>query len=270
MKKALSLTIIVIFLLSVCGCGIEMDPGVEILWNEQFAVKELNGERYLDFHNDSYRVAANAISQSSGLKEGYKITFKSIKEMKECIEQGKFTEDDLLGMQTFAKASNGKVSVCNTNALYDLKLPADTSLKEISWKGANYTFLAEKGLVAIGVKMVSKEVRDNYIASWDVESNSNLKVVSKEVESDSTTTIVYDNLAFNYRSRIVLYTATVEGSVITYMEHYDYEKSKDLPWGISFWGENAGGYFYGTISGFEEIPSRDWLTSIAVVPYTEN
>ena len=270
MKKVLLFTMIVVLLLSLWGCAIEKDPGVEVYRNEQYAVKEYNGERYLDFYDDSYRVAAGAINQSGELKDGYTISFQSVKEMKDCIELGKFSEADLIAMQSFVKASNGKVAVCDTGELYDVKLPEDTELSRIGWFGAFYTFVAENGSAKIRIHLVSKEERDEYIEKKDVESNSNLKVISKEVNPFTGETVIeYDNLTFNYRSKIVQYTVTTDGNTITFLDKYDYEKSETLPWGISFWGENAGGYFYGTISGFEEMPSREWLASIAVVPYVE-
>ena len=268
MKKSLLFLITLILLVSLCGCANVKDPGVEIYRNEQFAVKEHNGEQYLDFHNDSYRIAADATSQNE-LISGHSISFSSVKEMKDCIELGKFTEEDLIAMQKYVKASNGKVAICNTKNLYDLKMPENTSLTKINWYGATYTFIAEKGPVKIKVQLVSKEHWDKYIASWDVENNSNLEIVSKEVDPNGATTIVYDNLSFNYRSKIVRYTATINGNTITYMENYDYERSETLPWGMTFWGESNGAYFYGTVSDFDETPSREWLTSFTVVPYVE-
>lgn len=260
---------VTVLLLSLLGCSTNADPGIEIYSNEQFSVKEHNGERYLDFHDDSYQIAADAIGHGEALEEGSVVTFKSVKEMKECIEQGKFSKEDLVLVQTYAKASNGKVAVCDTKNLYDVKLPEDTILRMIGWFGTNYTFVADTDSTTTRIHLVSKEERDKYIASKDVEANSNLEIVSKEVDLDGTTTIVYDNLTFNYRSRIVRYTVTVNGNAVTFLEKYDYGRSETIPWGISFWGEGNGAYFYGTISGFEEVPSREWLTSFAVVPYVE-
>ena len=222
----------------------------------------------MDFHDDTYRAVADAINQSGSLEQGYTISFQSVKEMKDCLELGKFSETDLIAMQSYKKASNGKVMVCNTDKLFDVRLPEDSELKMIGWFGAFYTFVAENNSSTIRVHLVSKEERDEYIEKKNVESNSNLAVVSKEVDPVSgETIIVYDNLAFGYRSRMVQYMLTTDGGSITFLEKYDYDKSETLPWGISFWGENAGGYFYGTISGFEEMPSREWLAAIAVVPY---
>ena len=271
MKKVLSFTMIVFLLLSVWGCAIGKDPGVELYRNEQFAVKEYNGERYLDFYDDSYRIAAGATNQTGGLQEGNTISFQTLKEMKDCIELGKFSEKDMITMQSFRKASNGKVLVCDTDKLFNVKLPENTNVKKIGWFGAFYIFVAENNSTTIRVNLVSKEERDEYIEKKNVESNSNLTVVSKEVDPVTGETVIeYDNHAFGYRSRTVQYTLTTDGGTVTFLEKYDYDKSETLPWGISFWGENAGGYFYGTISGFEEMPSREWLTAIAVVPYSEN
>ena len=56
---------------------------------------------------------------------------------------------------------------------------------------------------------------------------------------------------------------------MTIQELYFLIESETIPKHVSFWGSINGTYFTGSVGGFTERPSYEWVTSFGLTPYVE-
>ena len=267
MKKFVCV-LLVILLLALSGCA-----SSEVLSNEQYVIREKDDVYYLDFHDNSYAKEAASIDKNGSAIGGYNIYFSTVAEMQDCIKNGKFSKEDLVGMQAYEKAENGKVAVCNVNKLYDVVLPEGFSLNRISWKGISYKF----DLIGINggsgyLRVGDKEDVQNYIERRSLyNAGKELATIvsnSKDAERNADV-IIFKAEATGENLKYIRYTYECNGITITAQEEYNLDESETIPGWISYWGEGNGVYFTGILGGFTELPSYEWVTSFGLKPYVE-
>ncbi len=261
--------LLAVLLLALCGCS-QKDPAV--LENQQYAIRKTGEELYLDFVDNTYgdKAGNNGIYTSAS---GYKITFPTVAKMKECIEKGQFTEAQLIGMQIYEKAANGKVAVCDTKKLYDIRVPEGTVLKELSWKGSTYNFLfgnedIEGRLYIDGRKDTFEFQRDQYNEDkW----GPYFEEISRERDESRNADVVYytavKNPSLGVKKKIS-YTYEEPGLEIHFDEVYRLNESETVPKRLEFWGYCENQPFWGYMF-FKDVPDHDVITSLRVVPHVE-
>ena len=264
MKKLLCI-LLAILLLALSGCA-----GSEVLSNEQYAIREKDDVYYLDFHDNSYAKEAASIDKNGSAIGGYNIYFSSIAEMQDCIKNGKFSKEDLVGMQAYEKADNGKVAVCNVNKLYDVVLPEGFSLKQISWKGLSYMFQLYYCNEYHGSLRIGNQIDyQNEIAFSTPNFDNGSTLLLSSVDKDRNGEILEFITPTGTHMKYIRYSYVLNGMTVTAQEEYNLDESEETPSWIAYWGEGNGVYFTGILGGFTERPSYEWVTSFGLKPYAE-
>lgn len=262
-------TICILVFLSVVlitGCY-QADKGNVVLENAQYAIIEDNRMYSLRFYNNEMK---DSLDSASGSVSPRSISFVSVGEMKECIEKGKFSKTDLLTMQYFAKNSRGEITICNLNRLFDATLPNDVPLDGVTWYGQTYT-LGFGGKYTGRIQFCSQDYYDQEVARYKYENNPKLEIISKtSVEDRDATVYVCRNRSNDLYFRDIQYTYTNGDKTIFFVETYNFsELYADTPTRIYFFGYMHGQYFCGSISGFRQRPSYEWLQAFGLTPYEE-
>ena len=259
MKKYICI-LLVILLLALSGCSKE----VEVLSNDQYRIMEKGGQYYMELHKPVGSSSGNALEGTA--QAPYNIQFSSLKELKNAITEGKFTEKQLAHMQeNFPRNKSGNVLLCNVNKLYNAAVPEGVEVGSIHWYGDNYSFmLNEDGRL----NFCSKNAYDEFMSSMEVNADA-VSIVDETTTSDRNAKVVeFKNLLGEPRKRIT-YSFTANTKTITIAEEYHLDESEAVPYRIKFCGTDNGVYFTGYMYGFTERPSYEWVTSFGLKPYVE-
>ena len=252
--------LLALFLIMLNGCS----RGVEVLSNDQYCIMEKDGQYYMELHKPVSSSPGNTLEGTA--QAPYIIQFSSLKELKNAITEGKFTEKQLAHMQeNFPRNKSGNVLLCNVNKLYNAAVPEGVEVETIHWYGDRYRFVFDKdGWIDFSVR----EAYDKFALGYDIESGT-AKIISVNMISDrNAKEVVFEDLLGAPR-KMVTYSYKSEEKTITIAEQYNLDESETVPFSINFWGTCDGAYFTGNMYGFTERPSYEWVTSFGLKPYAE-
>lgn len=267
MKRLLGILLVICLLLS--GCGAASEPGVEVLSNAQYSIMERNGEYYFDFKEDVDQSTANgqmdaAIPGSDGF------IFGSVKVMRDRIVNGGFSAANLSAMSGWAKTADGKVAVCDVNALWDAYLPQDMPLACVRWFGRDYSFVFENDDLEGRLYFATESIYRRMQQIYELEETENCKFISVEQVAERDATVITFESQVASSGKQISYTYTENGFTVTIFEEYLYDYSDEtVPFIVIGMAEGNGIYYYWSVGGFTERPSYEWIKSIGLKPYVE-
>ena len=269
MKKVLGFLLVLCLLL--CGCGkTNAAPGVEVLSNDQYSVMDRDGEYYFDFKED---VDLSGGGQQTGAANpgSSGVNFGSVKAMHDRIVNGGFSAATLSGMAGWAKTTDGKVAVCNVNALWDAYLPQDLSVAHVNWCGQTYAFVLQSDDLEGRLCLTTESGYQRMKEIYEIEETNNLKFTSVEQVAERDATVITYESQVASSGKQIRYTYEKDGFTVTILENYffDYSETETVPFIVNGMAEGNGIYYYWSVGGFTERPSYEWIKSIGLKPYTE-
>ena len=270
--KIKTLFFVVLLLFSLCGCAEEAKP-------MPYEIVEEDGGYYL--------VLKGAYDQEQILN-GH-VEFESLAEMKNDLETGKFTEEELCWIdRNYPTDDKGRVLMPDLSALIEVSYPSEFKDQTISWRGKYYSFmLREKENSFVGmcadVDFPSQEEWEEKVDSFkhyydnpDEHTGIYLEKIAEELERNAKVYYTYGYAADEEKvTRIyhkdVRYTLTLDSKVLYvrefyYRDHY-LGTDPDIPYVVSIRGEQQGTYFTVSIRDMDERPSVEWLSEFGVKNY---
>ena len=120
MKKFVCITLLLMLLLLTAGCA---SVEKKILENDIYAMVECDGVYTLRFHEPL--PAEDKGNVNASLPGGTYVNFDTVAKMKEAIETGNFSKQQLEAIRNRFARKDGEILSVNTNKLYEAALPED-------------------------------------------------------------------------------------------------------------------------------------------------
>ena len=195
-----------------------------------YAIAQENGEFYLRIPKGSLKDYG---SLNIGLSPPPDIYFGSVAQMKAFLLKGSFTNDQLLKIHSFEKASNGLPAMLDLNAIWEPKLPEELHAARVIWRGVNYEHWFGDGKHRGTISVLSEA---KYI-----EAKEQYAKVSSEA--------------------VVVETYSVDGFQVTVQVQYG--STADI------FGEGNGIYYHAHLERFPKVANMEWLKGIGLQLYTD-
>jgi hypothetical protein len=196
-----------------------------------YAIAQENGEFYLIMYKEGVR--PNYGDVGVALTPPPDIYFASVADMKDFLLEGKFTNEHLLNISGFEKASNGLPAMLDLNAIWEPKLPEELRVGRVTWRGVNYAYLfgdgKHQGKISVLSETKYKEAKERYT-----------KAPSENV---------------------VVETYTMDGFQITVQVEYGAK--------TDIFGEGNGIYYHAHLERFPKVANMEWLKEIGLQLYTD-
>jgi len=246
-----------------------------VLYNKQFRIEEKNGEYILHFNGEPPEVPTFAPGISVS-QDAPHVDFSSMAEMKQDIQSGNFTENELVHIQRFyQKDSKGNVLVCNLNKLYEPISPSSWNMEitNIWWSGLYYSFLLEDHSKNARATVQLYGNREAYEQSknrqLDLSSLADNPTAIQVQEEDRNATVYkWSNQGVDFKVK----TYTIEdGNTLHVYESY----SGNIATGnfplelVSLYGEYQGVFFCVTLTKLKFRPTMDELKAFGIREYVE-
>ena len=195
-----------------------------------YSIAQENGEFYLLIPSGVFLGNDLSFSVQTPPPDIY---FASVADMKAFLLEGKFTNEHLIKIRGFEKASNGYVAMLDLNAIWEPKLPEELYAARVTWYGVNYEYLIgdgkHQGKISVLSETKYKEAKERYT-----------KAPSKNV---------------------VVETYTMDGFQITVQVEYGAK--------TDIFGEGNGIYYHIHLERFPKVANMEWLKQIGLQLYTD-
>lgn len=207
--------------------------------------------------------------------------FSSAKELKKMLRTGDIPEDYIRVLSrigdVYDDGTKKLIEICDPNSICDLKLPKGMSYSYIQWVGNQYYFKIDAES-ASGISCVPEDLYKYWFDKrYQNFLNEHYTVYGEEAEEERNAKVVH---SFTDACQIkdILYKITAEDYELYIREEYIVKyfagmktgahstESATVPSTIFIFGTNGTQYFRGTLRGFEERPSVEWLSSFRLVP----
>lgn len=201
-------------------------------------------------------------------------TFSTVAEMKNSIENNKLSEQALYAIRTLY-AKDGLWEICDLDNLYDVRLPDETSIKQIALRGKSYSFTLDNYIASscfidyLDEADYNEEFEEEYLGF----PNEFQEVIWEDQTTDRNATIKYYKTGAGNFKRIE-YTIQQEGRMLYVIEEYilsieleSKPTSDTIPRTVTVYGEENGAYYKVWVLAPVERPSVEWITSFGLVPF---
>ena len=257
----------IVVLLGITSFVFKRTPERMVTENDIYAIMDNDGTYTLRFHEPLPGKDKGNVNIST--PGGTLVRFDSVAKMKEAIETGNFSKQQLEAIRNRFARKDGEILSVNTNKLYEAALPEDMEATEVTWTGDDYFFTVKckSDDVSVRLEFDTKEEHDQHKKKMMefLELNDDI-VQYKEDDRDAT---VYEyKLRFGISMRIVMYTLQSNGKTTMVQETYRMTGTEAKFQGVWLCGEQDGAYFYADIDCASR-PSVEWLLSIGLKPYVE-
>lgn len=261
MKKLICFLIAFAILFPLLGCTGDNTNDNVIAENDHYRIEAAGEKYYL-----SLKGTGSDTSVPGACVEQPAVRFSSLKEMKEDILTGNFTEAEVKELQRFSKNEEGKVEICSMQKLYEPAFPSDLEIKSVVWTGRSYNFVIGFKTVSTGSVWFTMNHTEfsNYLAEF------NTTYGSVETVEDRNATIDSYRAGSGKDVRLIKYTITTVNNTTLYInECYSLDESSTVPNYVQILVDSGGIYLFGTVNSFESRPSVEWLSKIGVREYVE-
>ena len=254
MKKLLCLLLPMLLLMSGCK------------YHDYHLTKE-DGHYYIQ-----YDVAPNANRPVLPHYPAPNYPFRSVKEMKDTIINGSFTQEQHDYLIEAMSNSNGSVYVFDIDNLYEATYPSDLDMT-LYFHGSSYSWRTntdDDDSLGVSLSLTSEEI---FASNRDLEDSlrSYNEVTSVTSTEDRDATII-DYIRFDGDViKAIIYTIeTDEKTLVIVEEHYiEYENKSQNPYQVAIYGHQADEYFYVRLYNLTERPSVEWLSQFGIKEYVE-
>lgn len=266
-QKVFCLMLALLVTLTVAGCA-EISAVNKICENDVYTLEESNGTYWLNFHEQLPKQGGGDSADGQQIVDD--VCFGSVKEMKEAIRKGKFSDEAIQTItRYFQRNPAGDVKTCNINQLYEAALPSDLSVTKVSWYGETYSFSIEGGGITGYMTCGDQALYDDsQEKGMGFLSNEDIIIDSQTTVADRNATEYRYTSAYGVDVKIIVYTADIDGKNITILESYHSHEST-VPQSVRIWGMHDSKAFYCFVTNFTERPSYEWVTSFGLKPYVE-
>ncbi|MGM9646753.1 MAG: hypothetical protein ACI3YH_01310 [Eubacteriales bacterium] len=252
----------------------------QIIENEKYTLVWEQGKCYLSIKSPDEYAPLDSQTHNSIMLDPSIIQFDSIREMKETIANGNFSESEMIQLANyFPKDDQGRVKVLNIDQLYCPVLPDGIADGGINWRGETYSCSLSSEIGVHGwfsyrtYESYSNIFQNNYTDFF--ESNELVHLVSTSNETERNATI-YEFTTSLAELRKIRYCIETNDKILyideTYALSVNHEllvPSETIPSSINIYGQMDEGYFYIYLSDFTERPSVEWLSSFGLIEYAE-
>lgn len=207
------------------------------------------------------------------------VEFKSMAEMKNDLETGNFTEEELEMISGYITDSKGRLPICDLTALIEPTYPSDFVYQTITWTGRSYTFSLDVNESIVRGDLYAdfqfKNQRDwkysvDFYSNYEEQEDSILKVTT---EPERNAKVYYFTMFGDRGKKNVYYTIETGSKQLYIWEEYDemYSINRDpsVPWKILIYGKQDETYFYVSMRDFKERPTVEWLSEFGVKHYVD-
>ena len=256
MKKLIILLIAMLLLMSGCK------------YHDYHLTKE-DGHYYIQ-----YDIAPNANKQHFIEYFAPNYPFRSVKEMKDTIINGSFTQEQHDYLIKALSNINGRVYVFDIDDLHEATYPTDLDMT-LYFHGGSYSWRTNKDdddSLSVSMYFTSEEI---FASNRDLEdslrSSKNTEVTSVTTTEDRDATII-DYIRFNGDViKAIIYTIeTDEKTLVIVEEHYiEYEDKSQKPYEVTIYGHEADEYFSVRLYNLTERPSVEWLSQFGIKEYVD-
>lgn len=267
-KKWAAVAACIVVLLGITSFAFKRDPARMVTENDIYAIMDNDGTYTLRFHEPlPDKDKGNANLSSPG---GTYVNFDTVAKMKEAIETGNFSKQQLDTIRNRFARKDGEILSVNTNKLYEAALPEEMEATKVTWNGQTYNFRIESNYDDAVSGTLMFETKDRH--NTHKEDMMKFMEINKDVvqykEDDRDATVYEYTSAFGISMRIIIYTLQTDGKTVMVHETYRMSGTEAKFQGVWLCGEQDGAYFYADIEG-DSRPSVEWLLSIGLKPYTE-
>lgn len=267
-KKWAAVAACIVVLLGITSFAFKRDPARMVTENDIYAIMDNDGTYTLRFHEPLPVKDKGNVNVS--LPGGTLVSFDTVAKMKEAIETGNFSKQQLEAIRNRFARKDGEILSVNTNKLYEAALPEEMEATEVTWTGDDYFFTVKNKSdddVSGRLEFDTKEEHDQHKQKM-TEFLERYDDIVQYKEDDRDATVYEYKLRFGISMRIVMYTLQSNGKTTMVQETYRMSGTEAKFQGVWLCGEQDGAYFYADIEG-DSRPSVEWLLSIGLKPYTE-
>jgi len=262
MRKLSTLLTIVLSLSILAGCS-----------SANYKLIERNGNYYIRLSN----VPADSplSSDVSGTLEiRPAVIFHSIKEMKNDILTGNFTDKELQQIANFNKNAAGNILVCDVNKLYEPMLPSDFTSLKVTWWGSSYEFLLSGSSIAPTSTFFTFISSNEYANREDPVTfmqtlDTGIVIESITPISERNATVVEYQVSASHSIRLVSYKILTPVKTLVIYEYYLYNGNEYVFNNLEIWGKQANQCFHIGMYSPTERPSIEWLSQFGIREYVE-
>ena len=274
LKPAAWSALICLCMLMFSGCEKESPVVAD---NDSYVIQNNDGQYSLHFkerpispaelYAKDYEETGTMINVSVG-RENPK--FASVREMKQGILKGEFSVNQLYSLSLNPRNADGSLKLFDLDAMYDVRLPEEYSLKHVAWKGNTYEFDFTSEIGTHGyVNYCDKSSYDKAFQEKYYDFLEDQYVGSEwHLEDRNATVTRYTNRTGAYAC--VRYVIENEGWTVHVLETYKDGYLEDAaPVSINLFGTNGSEYFDSWVSDLTSRPSVEWISSFGLTPYVE-
>ena len=194
------------------------------------------------------------------------VYFSSVSEMKQDIENGDFTADELKMIGKFYRDEKGRIPVPDTVRLYDAAFPDSYHLDYISLSGKSYYFSvkAKNDRTTAFIRIYSKDYFEQNLQTtyYSEKWGSKLWYTSSEKERNATSYTYMDFM--NQLCKCVRYSFSDENQTVYVQEIYELDISYTVPMLVSIWTEQDNVYTKTSISDLTSRPAVEDICMFGV------
>lgn len=264
MKKRIAILLLLCLLFSLCSCTKKL-PGEVIARNEHYAVVKREEGYVLRFHTPTIR---EPLSEGVSISYNVNFYFDSVKEMKQRILTGDFSENDIARIRNMNCNPDGDTVLFDLDHIYQPILPEGMTYT-VRWYGNGYDYDFDGG----GISPLTQERFDSALEEW---KNAVARVNAKETPLTDRDGFLYEwdtesSSGSSYSYRWLLYKLTDNTKTLVVKEDYEmrYSGTKDniekTTADVSFYAEDNGIYYYGYLKEMQE-PLAQRLLSFGMEP----
>jgi len=261
---ALVLTALLLFSLTACS--------TVICKTDQCEIYKQGSKYYLKFAQKS--ASGSEGSASSSVRE-YNPTSTSIREMKQKVKSADFTTQEIETLRLHAK--NDILEINRIDKWHEPVMPNDLNISLVTWYGESYSFQISSSIHGFIDIMNSSEYNDLFADEYtNYFERDTFEIISQETATARNATVT-EFTTFAGRLKDIRYLLTLPTANIYVRESYwiqmddpYMEESETVPIRVYLYGTASDGtHFYGSLTGFTERPTEEWLSQFSLREYIE-
>ena len=251
-------------ILVLTGCS---DSYTTIATNDSYQIVTDGEDTYIRFDKKQQQELEQKVNHSQCIDWPQ---YNTLGDMKQAILEGDFTENVKAHLYASAKKNEkGDARICKVNQLYEPLLPDGASISFVAFDGSYWFEIVGDSLICnLYYAIDENDYNSNFEYHYSATIEENVTGTYIETYQGVPVTVYEKNSGWMYKC----YDLSNEAASLTVMEMY--ASSKDIPFGIRFFGNTNGAFYHGLICEAGEMtidhrPSVEWLQSFGLKPYVE-
>jgi len=207
-----------------------------------------SGYRYVNNGDEAYislRIQNTIARENGDMSQSEKapvVYFSSVEEMKEDIQLGRFSDEELNNITQFARNAEGKIIVPNTDTIPSPTFPDRFEVDRLDWYGGSdfpaYWLKADGAISEVTVYTAEKitEKLDRFY--WNPKYGKDgieKEEIIPNANGSIAGTVRYITNASNEKLKMVHYTFSVDKATFYVREQYLLNSEKESPYFMYIW-----------------------------------